>query len=86
MVKDFRVTVDGETYDVDSVEEATELVEEVDDDHDEIVPLLVRRSGEEWVATLADPDLDYEGRGNRKWGAVLDLVETVDERARRFGF
>lgn len=86
MVEDFRVTVDGETHDVDSVEEATELVEELGDDHNEIVPLLVRQSGVEWVATVADPDLDYEGRGSRKWGAVLDLVETVDERARRFGF
>ena len=55
-------------------------------DDEEIVPIHVRRSGEEWVATVAVSDFDYEGCGSRKWGAVRDLVKTVDERAERFGF
>ncbi len=86
MVDDFRVTIDDETYDVDSVEEANDLLDEHGGDDEEIVPLHVCRSGDEWIATVADPDLDYEGRGSRKWGAIRDLVETVDERAERFGF
>ena len=86
MVDDFRVTIDGETFEVDSVEEANDLLDEHGGDDEEIVPLHIRRSGNEWIATVADPDLDYEGRGSRKWGAIRDLVETVDERARRFGF
>jgi len=86
VVDDFRVTIDDETYDVDSVEEANDLLDEHGGDDEEIVPLHVCRSGDEWIATVADPDLDYEGRGSRKWGAIRDLVETVDERAERFGF
>ena len=86
MVDDFRVTIDGETFEVDSVEEANDLLDEHGGDDEEIVPLHIRRSGNEWIATVADPDLDYEGRGSRKWGAIRKLVETVDERAERFGF
>lgn len=85
-MKDLRVTIDGETHDVDSVEEANDLLDQHGGDEEEIVPLHVRRSGDEWVATVAVPDLDYEGHGSRKWGAIRDLVETVDERASRFGF
>ena len=86
MVDDFRVIIDGETFEVDSVEEANDLLDEHGGDDEEIVPIHVRRSGEEWVATMAVPDFDYEGRGSRKWGAIRKLVETVDERAERFGF
>ena len=86
MVKNLQVTIDGETFDVDSVEEANELLDEHGGDEEEIVPIHVCRSGDEWIATVEDPDLDYEGRADRKWGAIRDLVETVDERARRFGF
>lgn len=86
MVEDFRVTIDDETFEVDSVEEANDLLDEHGGDEGEIVPLHVRRSGDEWIATVAVPDFDYEGRGSRKWSAIRDLVETVDERAERFGF
>ena len=84
-MKDLRVTIDGETFEVDSVEEANDLFDEHGGD-EQIVPIHVRRSGDEWIATVADSDLDYEGRADRKWGAIRDLVETVDERTRRFGF
>jgi len=86
VVDDFRVTIDGEAFEVDSVEEANNLIDEHGCDEDEIVPLHVRRSGDEWIATVADPDFGYEGRAERKWGAIRKLVETVDERAQRFGF
>lgn len=85
-MKGLRVTIDGETFEVDSVEEANDLLNEHGGDEDEIVPIHVRRSGGEWVATVADSNLDYEGRANRKWGAIRELVELVDERAERFGF
>ena len=84
-MKDLRVTIDGETFEVDSVEEANDPIDEHGGD-EEIVPLHIRRSGDEWVATFAVLDLNYEGRGSRKWSAICDLVETVDERAQRFGF
>lgn len=86
MVKNIQATIDGESHDVAGVEEVTELLEETDGDHDDVVAIRVRYTGEEWVATVADPGLDYEGRAGRKWGAIRELVETVDERAERFGF
>ena len=84
MVRNLRVTVDGETHDVDSVEEAANLSDEAGGE-DEVVAIHVRYTGREWVATVEDPNLDYEVRAGRKWGAIRELVDLVDERARRFG-
>jgi hypothetical protein len=51
-----------------------------------VVAIHVQHTGREWVATVEDPDLDYEARDDRKWGAIRELVDLVDDRARRFGF
>jgi hypothetical protein len=87
MVKDFRVEIDGEDYEVDSPKEAAELADEKSSpgDRDEIIAVHIRYTEEEWVATLANPDMEYEGRADRKWGAVRELIKLVDERAQRFG-
>lgn len=87
MVKDFRVEIGGEDYEVDSPKEAAELADEKasPEDRDEIIAVHIRCVDDEWVATLANPDMEYEGRADRKWGAVRELVELVDERAQRFG-
>jgi len=85
VVEDLRVTVDGDTHAVDSVEEAANLSDRGDPEDDSVV-VHVRYTGENWVATVEDPDLDYEARDDRKWGAIRELVELVDDRARRFGF
>ena len=85
MVKNLQVTVDGDTHAVDSVEEAAILSDEAGGE-DDVVAIYVRYTGREWVATVEDPDLDYEGRDDRKWGAIRELVDLVDDRARRFGF
>jgi hypothetical protein len=84
VVRDLRVTVDGDTHAVDSVEEAANLSDEAGGE-DDVVAIHVHHTGDEWVATVEDPDLDYEGRDSRKWGAIRELVELVDDRARRFG-
>jgi hypothetical protein len=84
-MKDLRVTVDGDTHAVDSVEEAAILSDEAGGE-DDLVAIHVRYTGENWVATVVDPDLDYEARDDRKWGAIRELVDLVDDRARRFGF
>ena len=88
MVKDFRVHIDGKAHEVSGPEEAAELADEKAStgDKDEIIAVHVQHTDEEWVATLANPDMEYEGRADRKWGAIRELVETVDERAERFGF
>jgi hypothetical protein len=36
--------------------------------------------------TVEDPNLEYEARDDRRWGAFRELVDLVDERARRFRF
>jgi hypothetical protein len=84
-MKDLRATVDGDTHAVDSVEEAANLSDRADPEDDRVV-VHVQHTGREWVATVEDPNLDYEGRDDRKWGAIRELVELVDDRARRFGF
>jgi len=84
-MKDPRVTVDGDTYAVDSVKKAADLSDRADPEDDRVV-VHVRHTGDEWVASVEDPDLDYEARDDRKWGAIRELVELVDDRARRFGF
>jgi hypothetical protein len=84
-MNDLTVTVDGDTHAVDSVEEAANLSDEAGGE-DDVVAIHVQHTGREWVATVEDPDLEYEGRDDRKWGAIRELVELVDERARRFGF
>jgi hypothetical protein len=35
---------------------------------------------------VIDPDIKYQDHADRKWDAIRDLLETVDERARRFGY
>lgn len=85
VVKNLRVTVDGNTQAVDSVEEAANLSDEASPE-DDVVAIHVRYTGREWVATVVEPDLDYEARDDRKWGAIRELVDLVDERAHRFGF
>jgi hypothetical protein len=84
-MKDLRATIDGDTHAVDSVEEAAILSDEAGGE-DDVVAISVRYTGENWVATVEDPDLDYEARDDRKWGAIRELVDLVDDRARRFGF
>jgi hypothetical protein len=84
-MKDLQVTVDGDTHAVDSVEEAAILSDEAGGE-DDVVAIHVQHTGREWVATVEDPDLDYEARDDRKWGAIRELVDLVDDRARRFGF
>jgi hypothetical protein len=84
-MKNPRVTVDGDTQAVDSVEEAAILSDEAGGE-DDVVAIHVRYTGENWVAKVEDPDLDYEARHDRKWGAIRELVDLVDDRARRFGF
>jgi len=83
-MKDLRVTVDGDTHAVDSVEEAAILSDEAGGE-DDVVAISVQHTGREWVATVVDPDLDYEACDDRKWGAIRELVALVDDRARRFG-
>lgn len=87
MVKDFRVHIDGKTHEVSGPEEAAELADEKASpgDRDEIIAVHIQYTDDEWVATLANPDMEYEGRADRKWGAVRELIELVDERAQRFG-
>ncbi|SDY03779.1 hypothetical protein SAMN04487946_105225 [Halobellus clavatus] len=85
MVKNLRVTVDGDTHAVDSVEEAANLSDEAGGE-DDVVAIHVQHTGREWVATVEDPGLDYEARDDRKWGAIRELVDLVDDRAQRFGF
>jgi hypothetical protein len=84
-MKNPRVTIDGDTHAVDSVEEAVALSDKAGGE-DDVVAVRVRHTGREWVATVEDPDLDYEARDDRKWGAIRELVDLVDDRARRFGF
>jgi hypothetical protein len=84
-MNDLTVTVDGDTHAVDSVEEAAILSDEAGGE-DDVVAIHVRYTGREWVATVGNPDLEYEARDNRKWGAIRELVELVDDRTRRFGF
>jgi hypothetical protein len=84
-MKELRVTIDGDTHAVDSVEEVANLSAEADG-KDDVVAIHIQHTGREWVATLGDPDLDYEARDDRKWGAMRELVEAVHVRTRRFGF
>ena len=84
-MNDLTVTVDGDTHAVDSVEEAANLSGDASGE-DDVVAIHVRHTGREWVATVGDPDLDYVARDDRKWGAIRELVELVDDRARRLGF
>ncbi|OYR66958.1 hypothetical protein [Halorubrum ezzemoulense] len=85
-MKDLRVTVDGESHDVDNVEEAGCIPPEEDEDKEDRIVVYVWYTGDGWAATVTDPDIEYRGHADRKWGAIRDLFETVDERARRFGF
>jgi hypothetical protein len=85
MVNNLQVTIDGDTHAVDSGGEAANLSDEAGAE-DDVVAIHVRYTGENWVATVAEPDLDYEARDDRKWGAIRELVDLVDDRARRFGF
>jgi hypothetical protein len=84
-MKNPRVTVDGDTRTVDSVEEAVALSDKAGGE-DDVVAISVRHTGREWVATVAEPDLDYEARDDRKWDAIRELVDLVNDRAQRFGF
>lgn len=84
-MNDLRAIIDGDTQAVDSVEEAANLSDEADPEDDRFV-VHVRYTGREWVATVEDPELDYEARDDRKWGAIRELVDLVDDRAQRFGF
>jgi len=84
-MKDPSVTVNGDTRLVDSVEEVANLSDRADPEDGRVV-VHVRYTGNEWVATAEDPDLDYEARDDRKWGAMRELVELIDDRPRWFGF
>lgn len=50
------------------------------------VTIRVEFDGEEYLATVPDMPQEYEGRSPRKWGAIRELVELTDRRARHFGF
>jgi hypothetical protein len=84
-MKNPRVTIDGDKNDVDSIEEAAILSDESGGE-DDVVAIHVQHTDKEWVATVEDPDLDYEARDDRKWGAIREFVDLVDDRAQRFGF
>lgn len=64
-MRNLRVTVDGDTNAVDSVKEAANLSDETGGE-DDVVAIGVYYAGREWVATVEDPDLDYEGRDDMK--------------------
>jgi hypothetical protein len=78
-MKDLRVTVDGDTHAVDSVEEAAILSDEAGGE-DDVVAIHVQHTGREWVATVEDPDLDYEARDDRKWGGYSSRTPSHPSR------
>jgi hypothetical protein len=57
VVENPRVTVDGDTQAVDSVEEAATLSDEAGGE-DGVVAIHVRYTGRSWVAMVEDPALD----------------------------